>query len=482
MSSEFPHPPEGGPTIARPEGRNAFTHGALGAVFARTALPIIFVMGMNGLMTVVDAIFLGLYVGPEALGAVTLMFPPYMLMVALSALVGSGMSSQIARALGGHRFDAARAVFAAAHGLALAIGAGLILLFAIAGRSATLAAAGGDAVLAGMGHTYLGILMLFSPLMFVLSVNSDALRNEGRVGLMAAMSLTVSLANIGFDWVLIAVAGLGVAGSALGTVAAQALALAIILGFRLRGRTELRPGALLTHPLARGWGPILALGAPQSLNFLGIALGSAAIIAALQMVAAEGYATTVSAYGIITRIMTFVFLPLLGLSHAMQSITGNNFGAALWRRSDDSLRLGAMVALVYCLTAELVLAGFARPVAGLFVDDPAVTGEVARIMPVMVAMFFAAGPLVMLSSYFQAIGDAGRAALLGLSRPYLFAIPLTFLLPLALGERGIWLAGPMAELMLAVLAVVVLTLTARRHGRRWGMFMAEANAGLEAER
>ncbi len=451
---------------------NRFTHGPLGAIFARTALPIIFVMGMNGVLAVVDAVFLGVFVGADALAAVTLMFPFYMLVVALATLVSTGMASLLARHLGGGRLDEARAVFAGAHGLALAVGAGLIGLFLAFGRTATLLAASGSATLAGMSHTYLGIVVLFSPLLFVLAVNTDALRTEGRVGLMAATSLLVSLANIAFNFVLIVVAGLGVAGSAYGTVMAQGLALAIVLVFRRYGRTALRPGALLRHRPTTAWRRILALGAPQSLNFIGIALGSAAIIAAIQMSAGAAGAATVSAYGIVTRIMTFVFLPLLGLSQALQAITGNNYGAELWRRSDDSLRLGMAVALAYCLVAELALVGFARPIAGVFVDDGAVVGEVGRIMPVMVAMFFAAGPAVMIAAYFQAIGDAGRAAILGLAKPYAFAIPLTFALAFAFGEPGIWFASPVAEVLLIGLTAVVLRLTARRRALRWGLFTA----------
>lgn len=453
---------------------NTFTDGPLGAIFAKTALPIIFVMSMNGLLAVVDAVFLGVFVGPDALGAVTLMFPLYMLIVALATLVASGMSSLIARHLGGRRFDEARAVFAGAHGLAIAVSGGLIILFMAFGSQVTLLAAGGSAPLASMGHIYLAITVLFSPVLFVLSVNSDALRNEGRVGFMAAISLLVSLANIGFNYVLIAVMELGVAGSAYGTVMAQAVAFSILLVFRLRGDTVLRPSALVRYSLATGWRRILALGAPQSLNFIGIALGSAAIIAALQMSASGTYEVTVSAYGIVTRIMTFVFLPLLGLSHALQSITGNNYGAGLWHRSDRSLWLGIMIALVYCLVAELVLIGFAGPLALFFVDDDAVAGEVARIMPMMVAMYFAAGPLMMIAAYFQAIGDAGRAAILGLSKSYAFAIPLTFLLPLRLGEPGIWLAGPVAEILLLGLTAMVLGQTARHRNLKWGLFRAVA--------
>ena len=51
--------------------RNAFTHGPLGPIFAKTALPIILVMSVHGLMTVIDAIFLGVFVGPDALVGVS---------------------------------------------------------------------------------------------------------------------------------------------------------------------------------------------------------------------------------------------------------------------------------------------------------------------------------------------------------------------------------------------------------------------------
>ncbi|OKL42746.1 MATE family efflux transporter [Pseudovibrio exalbescens] len=455
---------------------NTFTQGSLATTFAKTALPIIFVMSMNGLLSVVDAVFLGVFVGPNALGAVTLMLPLYMLIAALATLVASGMSSLLARHLGGSRFDEARAVFAGAHGLALTLSAGLILLFLAVGRDLTLTAAAGPVPMAEMGYVYLRITVLFSPVLFVLSVNSDALRNEGGIGFMAAASLLVSLSNIGFNYLLIAVLHLGVAGSAYGTVLAQGVAFAIILTFRICGKTKLRPSALWCTTPMTAWKSILALGAPQSLNFIGLALGSAAIITALQLVESDTYATTVSAYGIITRVMTFAFLPLLGLSHALQSITGNNYGAEQWRRSDDSLRLGVAAALAYCLIAEIILIGLARPIGLLFVDDGDVVSEVARIMPMIVAMFFAAGPLVMIAAYFQAIGDAGPAAILGLSKPYLFAMPLTFLLPFPLGEQGIWMAGPVAEVLLLALTGCVLCRTAHQKDLRWGLFKSPSPA------
>lgn len=450
--------------------KNSYLEGPLGLTYAKTALPIIFVMGMNGLLAVADALFLGRYVGPDALAAVTLMFPIYMLIVALSTLVSSGMSSVLARHLGGNRLPEAQAAFAGAHGLALLTGTLLMALFFLFGRQFALLAAAGSAQLADLGLIYLRITVLFSPLLFVLAVNSDALRNEGRVGFMAAMSLLVSIANIGFNYVLIARLGLGVAGSAYGTAMAQALAFAIILAFRLRGTTHLRLSALKTHGFFRSWRQMLALGAPQSLGFIGLSLGSAATIAALQLVDVPHYDQTVSAYGIITRVLTFAFLPLLGLSHAMQTITGNNYGAALWPRSNSSLRFAISAALFYCTAVQVVVAVFPSRIGAVFVDDPTTISEVARILPIMTLLFILSGPLMMIGMHFQAIGDARHAGLLGLAKPYLFALPLIFLLAARFGEIGVWAAGPVAELCLLALTAIVLTVTARRKSLRWGLF------------
>ncbi len=212
----------------------------------------------------------------------------------------------------------------------------LILLFLAFAAPVALLLASGSEQLAALGLIYLRITVFASQLVFVLSVNSDALRNEGRVPFMAAMSLLVSLSNMGFNYVLIWLPEMGVARSAKGTALAQALG--IILAFRNLGTTDLRPSVLVLHSLVALWWRILALGAPQSLNFIGLALGSTAILVALQWVEVAQFDATVSAYGIITRLITFAFLPLLELAHAMQTITGHSFGVDVRQRTGKKFR------------------------------------------------------------------------------------------------------------------------------------------------
>jgi MATE family, multidrug efflux pump len=452
---------------------NAYTHASISATFARTALPIILFTSVNGLLTVVDAIFLGAFVGADALTAVTMVFPVSMLMIALATMVSSGMASVLGRLLGANQLGRASEIFVGAHGLSLCISAIAMALFAAVGWPIAVQAAGssnelGSTELAAMGHSFLRISIYTSPLLFLLSVQSDALRTEGRVGFMTIAGLLVTLANIGFNYLLIVSFELGVAGSAWGTALAQAIALAIVVLYRASGRARLtlRPKDAVNW--RSGWGEMLALGAPRSLSFIGIAAGAAATVASLRLFGAASADASIAAYGIISRMMAFAFFPLLGMSLALQAMVGNNAGAGLWARSNATLKLALAWSLAYAGTAEIGLIVLHRHLGGLFVSDPVVAAEVARILPVFVAGYFSFGPMMMIASYFQSIGDVGRSALLSLARTYLFAIPLIFLLPLALGEGGIWLALPIADAALVVVTLAVLK--ARSQRAEWGLF------------
>lgn len=421
----------------------------LGRLFTRTALPIVAVMLTNGLFTLVDAYVLGIFAGAQALTAVTLVFPLTIALVALSSLVSSGFSSIYARALGADDHRQAGEVYHGALQLGWLCALIVNLLVWTAGHAVALRLADGDPALGGLGWRYLAILAGFAPVAFSLSVNTDALRAEGRMGLMTSAMVLSTALNIGFDLLFVAGFGWGVAGSALGTVLAQALSLALILSRRGHLGTRMRLQSA-------EWSRILALGAPMSLGYVGLSLSSAVTLSCLQAWAPDSYPVTAAAFGLITRLMTFLFLPLLGLSFAAQSIIGNNHGAGLGRRSILALVTGACVALAYCSLAQTGFFLFRNQIGAIFVADQGIVAEVSRILPVVTITLFLFGPQMMIAAYFQAIGDAARAGLLGLSRTFLFGIPLTVILPFWKGEPGIWWSGPLAELLVLVLTIAAV--------------------------
>ncbi|WP_037915839.1 MATE family efflux transporter [Sulfitobacter sp. 20_GPM-1509m] len=430
---------------------NIFTSGPLLPLFLRTAAPIILVMGVNGAFAVVDAYFLGVFVGARAVIAVTLMFPLYMMLVALSTLVSSGFSALYAQALGAGDGPRGQALLGSALQLAMLVSLVLMALFVAFGTRLAIRIAAGDIGLAQTGHLYLEILVFGSPLGFLVGIGVDALRAQGRMSAMAGIMLMAALLNIAFDALFVVWIGLGVPGSAFGTLLSQLCAGLVVLAVR-RGQ----PGVALWPLKPMHWGRLLALGAPSSLGYIGLSLSAAVTLVAIQLWGGAQFNAIAGAFGIISRLMTFAFLPLLGLSMAFQTITANVYGAGQDERVQAALRVAVVLGLVYGAVVQAVYLLGAPWLGAVFVDEPQIVAQVARILPITTATMFLFGPLMMVATHFQAIGDAPRAGLLGLSRTYLFGLPLTLLLPVVWGEVGIWLAGPVAECLVLGLTVWVL--------------------------
>ncbi len=471
MTHTDAHAPTGSTSEGKPA--NPYLVGPVPRLFFKTALPIIMVMIFQGLFTVIDAIFVGVYVGADALTAVTLMFPLFMAVVAMCNLVGTGMASVLARQLGAGDMAEAAATFWSAHGLALVTGLVATGLFVLWGRDAVALAADGNAAIAQDSYRYIAPQMLLIVFSIWTTINMDALRSEGHIQALAVISVGSAILNIAFNYILIALVGLGVLGSALGTVASGFVMIAVMLWLRLSGRTRL--GFKREHLPKFGykWGRMLLLGLPGSVNFLGVSITASITLLTLQVVKPDSYVDTAAAYGIITRISALTFLPLLGFNLAAQSITGNNIGARLFARSNAGLALALKVALIYA-SVVLVAIIAAAPLTGrLFVDDAGVIAEVARIQPVVFAAFPVFAVVLIISGYFQAVGDAARAGLLTLGKIYLFTIPICLTLPHVIGDWGLWLSGVIGDVAMLAVAVVLLTMTARKTGHRWGLFHPE---------
>ncbi|MCO6186904.1 MATE family efflux transporter [Rhizobium sp. L1K21] len=449
---------------------NPYLSGPVPAVYFKTVLPIAFFMIVNGLYTVVDALFLGIYAGADALTAVTLAFPMFMLLVALSTMLGSGMASIVARYIGGDDLVRAKAAFLSSHSLALVVSLVLAIGFTAFGAMGFSAAASGNEAIARQGWQYVAILTYTSPLMFFLSIQGDEMRSEGKAGIMALIGVAATLFNIVFNYIFIAMLDMGTAGSAWGTVAAQTLAFAGAIALRFSGRMALRMDMPQRGELTYQWRDMLALGLPPSLSFAGIALNSAVIITMLNVWGGENTEDTIAAYGIFTRILTFGFMPVLSFNLAAQSMAGNNYGAGEFQRSNKTLVTALLTAFIYAALFELLLIAFADPIGRLFVDNEAVVSEISRIVPVAMMAYALNMPLFVIAGYYQALGIAWAAGAMSLIRTYLIAVPLGLIMPYFFGEPGIWLAWPIADISMLAVCVLVLARVSKMRGARLGLF------------
>lgn len=443
---------------------NSFLTAPIGRLFLSNAVPMAVVMSMGGVLNVVDGIFVGHFIGADALAAVSLAFPVAMVLSALTTLVGGGMSSLMARDLGaGDRVSAGR-IFTQAHGLALAISAGFAVLWAIFGLVMVDTLAAGSPSIARSAQDYLKIILLGAPVQFMLGIHADALRNEGRAGLIAGLSVLVNLLNIAANWLGIVVLDLGISGSALGTVTAQSLGLALLVGMRGGSKGLLPLSVLRTQSWYGAWSQIVRLGLPLCLSFIGIALVASLVILSLRFSGGPGHEALVAAYGVATRLLGFAFLPQMALALAMQSIVGNNAGAGRHDRARATLRLAMAGAFVWCLSVALIGIFAGTTLGRWFSDDPAVIAGVATILRPMLLLYALSGPVLVLALYFQALGQPARTAALTLVKPWLLLPLLIVGLCAAFGVRGIWLAFPLADTIILALAAMVGRNVLRRAG------------------
>lgn len=306
-------------------------------------------------------------------------------------------------------------------------------IIALFGRNALGYMVGNFPEIAALGEAYISILIYCSPILGVLVLNTDALRSEGRVKFMSSVMLFSAVLNILFDALFFAYWGFGIAAAAYATVLAQIVSLSIIATYRHRGNALLSLNFSGIRLLRQHLAEVLPLGVPMSLSHIGVALAVGVVNHALLVWSLDNYQTLAGAYGIVLRLMTFAILPIIGISVTLQTILGNNYGARLHERVDASFRFGLQLVLIYCVVVEAIIVLGAGAIGELFVSEGAMATEAERIAPFIVAAFVLFGPVLIVSSYFQAIGRAKQAIVISLSKNYLFLWPLVMMLPLIEG-------------------------------------------------
>jgi len=104
------------------------------------------------------------------------------------------------------------------------------------------------------------------------------------------------------------------------------------------------------------------------------------------------------------------------------------------------------------ITGFIIIHVFPQQIVSIFTKDPELLPLAARALELMMALL----PLIILqilsATFFQAIGKAGPAILLSISREFLFLMPTLIILPRILQLDGVWLAFPAADLLAAILS------------------------------
>src|SRR5690242_5901514 len=240
----------------------------IGSTLLKLAAPNVLVMFVQASVGLIETYFVG-WLGTDALAGVALVFPGVMLMQMMSAgAMGGGISSAIARALGGGRRDDADALVWHALVISAVLG-GLFTIGILTGGPALYRALGGDGDSLDAALAYSNIVFGGAILLWVFNTLASVLRGTGNMIVPALVTCASTVLLIPLSPCLIFGWGpfprLGVAGGGAAMVLYYALGTGVLVAYLWSGRSVLRPklrSVRLRWPLFRD---ILRVGAVAAL-------------------------------------------------------------------------------------------------------------------------------------------------------------------------------------------------------------------------
>jgi putative MATE family efflux protein len=424
-----------------PAHAGALVQGPLGRTIVRLAVPAVASMLLMTLFATADAFWVGRYIGPAALAAVsTSMFWIWMT-IAAAELVSVGLTAVAARRHGEGFPDRAAAAVGDAMILALAIGLVLAMVGPLAlDRMFEIMRTPPEVT--ALGRSYLGLYLLAAPLIFGFFAVDAGFRASGDTRTpFALLAVSVSVALI-LDPLLILGIGpfpeLGIAGAATATIVTRGMVFTAGLWI-LRRRNMLRFAGI-------SWANMRAI------SRIGLPTAATGIVFSLIYVFLTRTTTqfgtpALAALGIGHRVESWSYMFGVGLGAATAAIVGQNLGAGRVERAARTGWISVGFAALVTSVAAITMLVAADQLASLFTTDPATAAEGARYLRIAaISTIFIGGELVLEG----ALGGAGYTL-----PPMLTSTAITALrVPLAAWAAPVWGAS-------AIWWVIALTAIAR---------------------
>ena len=432
-----------------------FGNGSIGKLIFSMAVPAITAQIINLLYNIVDRMYIGHIpeVGAAALTGVGVSFPVITLISAFSALIGMGGASRAAIYMGKQDNDTAEKILGNCFSALLIIAAvltGVILLFC----EPLLMAFGGSADTIGYAAGYLRIYAVGTVFVQIVMGLNMFITSQGFAAVGMKTTVIGAAINIILDPIFIFAFQMGVRGAALATVLSQAVSAIWVLRFLTGKQTVLRIRPAQMKISASILGPVVALGISPFIMQSTESLLSISFNTQLQKFGGD---TAVGAISILTSILQFGMMPLMGLAQGAQPIISYNYGAKNPQRVKKAffILLGCSLGFTTLLWGACQL--FPKMFILIFSSDPALLATASWALRIYMAVFLFFGAQIACQQTFVALGQAVVSLFLALLRKVILLIPLIFILPLLFEDQvfAVFLAEPVAD-FLAVATTVCL--------------------------
>src|SRR5690625_138938 len=417
--------------------------------FFQYFLPTLFGMMLMSVNIVIDGIFVGNGVGSVALASVNIAVPVFSIIISLALLIGMGGGTLYSMAMGQKNQLQARKIFTLSMVLITVL---TIVISAVSyvnmEKLALLFGANQDTlpyVLDYMRISFISSLILSLETRLSIFVRNDGDPQLAMMGLVAS-----SILNIGLNYIMIFVLGLEVKGAAIATVLATLIGLLIyMLHFFKKGSN------LKLTKISLEWQDVKSIGVIGFPSFFSEA-GMAVFVIGYNITVAYYLGTVgLAAFSVINYLHTFMFLAFIGIGSTIQPLVSFYYGAQKDESIKKTIQLAERTGL--CLGILFLAIGFfgADQLVAIFGVE---TAEISEVAAKGLKLFFL-GYLFMginftYMTYYQSIGQVRPSIMITIFRGFILLILMLFVLPMLIGDAGIWLALPAAEAIVAIFILI----------------------------
>jgi putative MATE family efflux protein len=410
-------------------------------------------MAFGALYQIADGLFVGRFIGEDALAAVNLIMPIIMMVFAFSNMIATGASVRISILLGEKNREEASRVFAFSIKFILlmscVIGA-VGLIFAEPFVRMLAPGATEDAIKYGI--TYLRVYAAFSPLLPIYFATDNYLRVCGKEKLSMWLSIGTQSLNILLDVILIAVLGQGIWAAAFTSCVAMAFGSVITLLLFCGGKMDLyyAKGGIPMSVFVR----ILANGSSEFFNNISMSVMS---VVYNFFLLEYGGTTGLAAFSVVMYVDSIIGMLVFGMCDALQPAISYLYGAGLMDKVKAIFKRIIVGAAILSSASMLFMMFLGEYVAPLFVKPEDTELLAVSIIGMKLFSFsYLTGWVDMcFSSYFTALERPARSLVTSFFGTLVFPIGFLFILSPSWQLNGVWLTPLFSCTASAVFTVIL---------------------------
>ena len=439
-------------------GAKDLTQGPIASTLMLFAMPTLASNILQSLNGSINAIWVGRFLGPEALAATA--NANIIMFLMFSAVFGFGMAStvMIGQAMGRRDLDAARRAFGSAVGFCMGL-ALVVSTLGWVGAPALLRLLSTPVEAYAMALVYLRVIFIAMPATLLSVMIMMGLRGVGD----ARTPLIFMIVSVAVDLILnpVLILGLGpfpamgIAGSATATAVAGFVSLIGIIAYTYAKDLPLRlRGVELAYlrPVAEQMGVLLGKGLPMGLQMI---VMSASGLVMIGLVNREGLLVT-AAYGASQQLWTYLQMPAMAMGGAVSAMAAQNIGAGRWDRISRITGYGIGYQLLITGTMVAVMLTFHEALLGLFLgDNDAVIAEAWHMQLRVSWSFIAFGCTMILFGVMRANGVVIKPLIILIFTLFAVRIGFYYLAYPRIGADALWFSFPAGSFVSLLLAYLV---------------------------